>query len=95
MFNSGTSINTQRTYHGAAATLLIAQKKYADAIPHLEEDIANPQSMKLLIVAYRKTAANKQAGAMSKKLLEWKIPTIEEALAVSAFRSEEAISAKN
>ncbi|HYL11274.1 MAG TPA: tetratricopeptide repeat protein [Candidatus Acidoferrales bacterium] len=95
MGNSGASINTQRSYHGAAGTLLIAQKKYAEAIPHLEEDIANPLSMKLLVAAYRKTGAAEQAEAMSKKLLNWKIPGIEEALAVSAFRTEEAVSAKN
>jgi len=75
------SVNTQRIYHGAAGTLLVAQMKYADAIPHLEEDLANPLSMKLLITAYRKTGASDEAASLSKKLLGWKIPSIEETLA--------------
>jgi tetratricopeptide (TPR) repeat protein len=83
MASSGANINIQRIYHGAAGTLLVDQKKYAEAIPHLEEDIANPLSMKLLIAAYRQTGASEDAAALSKKLLGWKVPGIEEALASS------------
>jgi tetratricopeptide (TPR) repeat protein len=96
MAGSGSSINTQRIYHGAAGTLLVAQEKYADAIPHLEEDLANPLSMKVLITAYRNTGAVDEAKALSKKLLQWRIPSVEEALAVPAFSAEEGAStAKN
>jgi Cys-tRNA synthase (O-phospho-L-seryl-tRNA:Cys-tRNA synthase) len=90
MANSGASINVQRTYHGAAGTLLVAQQKYANAISHLEEDYANPISIKLLVTAYRKTGFAADARALSKKLMDWKIPTIEETLAVPAFRAQEA-----
>jgi tetratricopeptide (TPR) repeat protein len=83
MASPGSSINTQRIYHGAEGTLLVAQMKYADAIPHLEEDVANPLSMKLLITAYRKTGASGEAASLSKKLVAWKVPSIEEALAAS------------
>lgn len=83
MASPASSVNTQRTYHGAAGTLFVAQMKYADAIPQLEEDVANPLSMKLLITAYRKTGASDEAASLSKKLLGWKIPGIEEALAAS------------
>jgi tetratricopeptide (TPR) repeat protein len=82
MASPASSVNTQRTYHGAAGTLLVAQMKYADAIPNLEEDVANPVSMKLLITAYHETGASDEAAGLSKKLLGWKIPSIEEALAV-------------
>ncbi len=77
---SGASINTQRIYHGAAGTLLAAQNKYSDAITHLEEDVANPLSMQLLIKAYSAAGDTSSAAALTKKLQEWKVPSIEEAL---------------
>jgi len=83
MASTGTSVNTQRIYHGAAGSLLMARKKYAAAIPQLEEDVANPLSMKLLITAYSKTRHSDQAASLNKKLLAWKVPSIEEALATS------------
>jgi tetratricopeptide (TPR) repeat protein len=76
----GSSVNTQRTYQGAAGTVLAAQKKYADAIPLLEGDIANPLSMKLLITAYRETGDAAEAATLTRKLQTWKVPSIEEAL---------------
>lgn len=82
MASPGSSANTQRVYHGAAGTLLVAQAKYVDAIPYLEEDVANPLSMKLLVTAYGKTGASDEAASLSKKLAGWKVPSIEEALAV-------------
>ena len=36
--------------------------------------------MKLLIVAYRETGDPGDASALSKKLRDWKVPSIEEAL---------------
>jgi hypothetical protein len=91
MASSGSSVSIQRTYSGATGTLLIAQKKYRDAIPHLEEDFMNPLSLRLLVTAYRKTRATGPAEVLRKRLLDWKIPTIEEALAVPAFRAQEGI----
>lgn len=84
MASTGTSVNTQRIYHGAAGSLLMARKRYAAAIPHLEEDVANPLSMKLLITAYSKTRHSIEAASLNKKLLAWKVPSIEEALATSS-----------
>src|SRR5262249_3663963 len=49
MAKSGTSVNVQRAYAGAAGALLMAQDKYKAAIPHLEDDSINPLSMKLLV----------------------------------------------
>jgi hypothetical protein len=57
--------------------------------PHLEEDYINPLSLRLLVVAYRKTKAPANAGVTTNKLLEWGIPTIEEALVVPSFRAQE------
>lgn len=81
MASPASSVNTKRTYHGAAGTLLVAQLKYAEAIAQLEEDPANPLSMKLLVTAYRKTGAADDAASLSKKLQGWKVPSVEEALA--------------
>ena len=94
MASSGTSVNTQRTYQGAAGTLLVARKKYSDAIPHLEEDVANPLSMKLLITAYAKSHRSDEAASLKKKLVGWKVPSIEEALATSDIPAATAVAAK-
>jgi tetratricopeptide (TPR) repeat protein len=83
--SSSASVNAQRTYHGAAGTLLVAQKQYADAVPHLEEDVANPLSMKLLITAYRETGDADAANNLMHKLQTWKVPSTEEALATADF----------
>ncbi|HEY6306754.1 MAG TPA: tetratricopeptide repeat protein [Candidatus Angelobacter sp.] len=96
MASSSASVNIQRTYSGAQGALLMAQQKYKAAIPYLEEDYINPLSMRLLVQAYRKTKATANAALLTKKLLDWKIPTIEEALAVPAFRAQEnTVTAQN
>lgn len=91
---SSASIAIQRTYNGAKGAFLVAQQQYKSAIPYLQEDYMNPLSMRLLVAAYRKTKANSEAAALSHKLVEWRIPTIEEALVVPAFRAEEVVTAK-
>jgi tetratricopeptide (TPR) repeat protein len=91
----GASVNIQRTYNGAKGTLLMAQQRFKEAIPYLEEDNINPLSMRLLVAAYRKTRSTAQAETEARRLLQWKIPGIEEALAVGAFRAQEnAVTAK-
>jgi G3E family GTPase len=95
MASSG-SISIQRTYSGAAGTLLMAQKKYKEAIAQLEQDFMNPVSIKLLVTAYEKTGAKGPADEWSKRLLDWKIPTVEEALVVPLYRAQQGVvSAKN
>jgi hypothetical protein len=79
--SSGGSVNLQRTYEGAAGAVLFSDKKYSDAIPQLEEDLANPLSMKLLITAYRETGDEDEARNLTKKIVGWKVPSTEEALA--------------
>jgi len=89
MANSG-SISIQRTYSGTAGTLLLAQKKYHDAATQLEQDFMNPVSIRLLITAYQKANAKVPAEEWRAKLLDWKIPTVEEALVVSLFRTQQS-----
>jgi len=77
----------QLCYHAAVGAGLMAQEKYAEAIPHLEEDSANPLSMRLLWQAYGSTGAAEQAGAMAAKLAATNVPTTEQALVVPQFRA--------
>jgi tetratricopeptide (TPR) repeat protein len=83
------SISIQRTCAGAAGTLLLAQKKYRDAAGELEQDFVNPMSIKLLVTAYEKAGNKAQADEWRKRLIDWKIPTVEEALTVFAFRAQQ------
>jgi len=93
MASSG-SISIQRTYSGAAGTLLLAQKKYRDAAAQLEQDFMNPVSIRLLITAQQKSNAKAAADEWRVKLLDWKIPTVEEALVVPAYKAQAAVAEK-
>jgi len=93
MSGSG-SISIQRTYCGAAGTLLLAQKKYHDAAAQLEQDFMNPVSIRLLITAEQKANAKAAAEEWRVKLLDWKIPTVEEALTVPLYRAQESTVAQ-
>jgi tetratricopeptide (TPR) repeat protein len=77
----------QLCYHAAAGAVLAAQQKYAEAIPHLEEDSADPLSMKLLWRAYSSTGEAAQAEALAAKLAALNVPTLEQALVVPSFRA--------
>ncbi|HEX8710606.1 MAG TPA: hypothetical protein VF730_01950 [Terracidiphilus sp.] len=92
--SQGSGINTQRTFHGAAGTLLFDQKRYSDAISELGEDAANPLSMKLMIRAYHQTGDSEQVAIFSKKLVDWKVPSVEEALASDSSVQRRALALK-
>ncbi len=49
----------------------------------------NPVSIRLLITADRKANAKAAAEEWRVKLLDWKIPTVEEALVVFAYRAQQ------
>jgi Tfp pilus assembly protein PilF len=89
MANSG-SISIQRTYSGAAGTLLFAQKKYRESAAQLEQDFMNPVSIRLLIAAQQKANAKTPAEEWRAKLLDWKIPTVEEALVVPLYKTQQS-----
>jgi tetratricopeptide (TPR) repeat protein len=76
----------QLCYHGAAGAVLVAQGKYAEAIPHLEEGTSDPESMRLLWRSYNSTGATSDAQAIAAKLAALNLPTIEQALVVPQFR---------
>ena len=58
----------ERCHSGATGSLQVAQGKFADAIPYLQEDSDNAFSLQDLVVAYRKTGANKLSRATQDKL---------------------------
>jgi len=76
----------QLCYRGAAGALLVAQGKFAEAIPHLEEGTTDPESMRLLWQAYNSMGASPQAQAIASKLAALNLPTVEQALVVPQFR---------
>jgi len=77
----------QLCYEGAAGAVLMAQGKYADAIPHLQEDAADPLSMRLLWRAYSSTGASADAQNAASRLAALNVPTVEQALVVPQFRA--------
>jgi tetratricopeptide (TPR) repeat protein len=77
----------QLCYHGAAGAVLVAQGKFAEAIPHLEEGSTDALSMRLLWRAYNSTGAAPQAQAIALKLAALNLPTVEQALVVPQFRA--------
>lgn len=86
MSNSSDDRLIEVAYHGAAGAALFSEHKYKDAIPHLEEDINNPLSLKLLAAAYEKTGDATDAKRTTEILANMNDPTLEQALVVPAFR---------
>jgi len=77
--------NSHAVHHSCEAALgarLMQQGKYADAIPHLQEDHDNAFSMKLLSDAYMRTGATSEAEAESKLLRTMHTPTMDQAVVV-------------
>jgi len=88
MANSGHSSIIQAQYHGAAGTLLADKEKFAEAIPHLEEDRNNPYSLELLSRACEEAGSADEEHDVDSQLRALNAPTIEQALVVPAVRSK-------
>jgi tetratricopeptide (TPR) repeat protein len=78
----------QSSYQGAAGALLMNQKKYEDAIAHLEEDQDNPFTLELLVQAYYQTMQTDKLHEVEAKLRGTNVPTMEQALVVPAVRAK-------
>jgi len=76
----------EAAYHGAAGAELFSEKKYDQAISHLEEDPNNPFSLKLLAAAYQKIGYSAGTKRADDTLASLNDPTLEQALVVPAFR---------
>jgi hypothetical protein len=81
----------QSSWHGAAGSLLMDQKKYPDAIAQLEEDQDNPFTMELLVQAYYQTAQTDKLHEAEAKLRGTNVPTMEQALVVPAARAKRPV----
>jgi tetratricopeptide (TPR) repeat protein len=81
----------QSSYHGAAGTLLMDQKKYEDAIAQLEEDQDNPFTLELLVQAYYQTEQVDKLHEVEAKLRGTNVPTMEQALVVPPARAKRPI----
>jgi tetratricopeptide (TPR) repeat protein len=88
MANGSRNRVIQSSYNGAAGTLLMEQKKYEDAIAHLEEDQDNPFTVELLVQAYYQTMQTDKLHAAEAKLRGNNMPTMEQALVVPMARSK-------
>jgi len=77
----------QSSYQGATGTLLIDQKKYQEAIAHLEEDQDNPFTLELLVQAYYQTSQPDKLHEAEVRLRGTNVPTMEQALVVPAARA--------
>jgi Tfp pilus assembly protein PilF len=75
------------SYQGAFGTLLMDQKKYDEAIVHLEDDQENPFTMELLVQAYYQTMQSEKLHDIEVRLRGTNVPTMEQALVVPAARS--------
>jgi tetratricopeptide (TPR) repeat protein len=78
----------QSSYEGAQGTLLMDQKKYDEAVAHLEEDQENPFTMELLVQAYYESGDTDKLHEMEAKLRGTNVPTMEQALVVPATRAK-------
>jgi tetratricopeptide (TPR) repeat protein len=80
----------QLCWHGAAGEMLMAQGKFKDAIPELEEDRDNPETLGLLVEAYREAGAPDKQQSAEERLRTTHLPTLEQALSVSGFPGKAA-----
>ncbi len=78
----------QRSYHAANGALLFANGLYAEAIPELEEDSADPLSLRLLIQAETRLGHAHEAEDLRERLTELNEPTVEQAVVVLKLRAE-------
>jgi len=72
---------------GAIGGVLWAQKRYAEAIPHLEEDLVNPLSAARLLIAYRQTNQPQMADAVAARLNGYHEATVDDLLARQLLKS--------
>jgi len=80
----------QECWHGAAGEMLAAQGKFKEAVPELEEDQDNPETLALLVRAYKETGAADKSQATADRLRTTNMPSLEQARAASVARDKAA-----
>ncbi len=76
----------QNISEGTTGAVLLGERKFAEAIPHLEADANDPSSRAGLAMAYLKTGNVEGARAAVRRLITRYLPTMEDALVASHFR---------
>jgi len=80
----------QECWHGAAGEALAAGGNFKEAVPELEEDQDNPETLALLVRAYKETGAADKSQATAERLRTTNMPSLEQALAASGAREKAA-----
>ena len=80
--------NIDVAFHASSGIVLMAKKKWLEAIPHLEEDANDPFSMELLMTAYQKAGLPAKSERMARELVGLNTPSVEQALVVPEFRAK-------
>jgi len=80
--DSNHSRTIQECWHGAAGQALASQGNFKEAIPELEEDQDNPETMSLLVKAYTETGVADKSQSASARLRAMNLASLEQVLAV-------------
>jgi tetratricopeptide (TPR) repeat protein len=80
----------QECWHGAVGQVLTAKGNFKEAVPELEEDQDNPETLVLLARAYKETGAIDKSHATEDRVRTTNFPSLEQALAVRAVRDKAA-----
>ena len=88
MAENSRDVVVQRQYEAAVGVMLAHENKFAEAIPHLEEDATSPFSQLVLSTAYGQTGDKEGAARLQRRLIGWNEPTLEQALIVPDFRAQ-------
>ena len=89
----------QACWHGAAGASLAAQGNLKEAIPELEEDQDNPETLAVLIKAYKDAAAAGKSQEAEARLRSTNMPSLEKILAsdlleVKPAQTQDPVAAK-
>jgi tetratricopeptide (TPR) repeat protein len=80
----------QECWHGAAGEMLAAKGNFKEAVAELEEDQDNPETLALLVRAYKETGATDKSRDTEDRLRTTNVPSLEQALAAGATKDKVA-----
>jgi predicted Zn-dependent protease len=78
----------QESWHGAAGEMLASKGNFKDAVPELEEDQDNPETLFLLARSYKATGEVDKSHATEDRLRTTNLPSLEQVLAAGAMRDK-------
>ena len=91
--SSNRSRTIQECWHGAVGEMQAAQSNFKEAIAELEEDQDNPETLALLVKAYKETGATDKSQATEARLRATNTPSLEQVLS-SAGVPDKPVQAK-